>query len=225
MTAVCMSKDNFNFGDDGRYYTELAAAFVRGKIGVSDALSPEESIGLGRARGVRLHKFKRQAELPRVRKVLGVLQGLAPASLLDIGSGRGAFLWPLLDSFPHMRVIALDRNPARVADIDAVRRGGRGNLSSLLADATAICLADKCVDVVTALEVLEHLPRPAPAAAEAVRIAGNFIVASVPSKEDDNPEHIQLFNRESFETLWIEAGARGVNIQYVLNHMIAVVKV
>ena len=220
-----MSKDNFNFEDDGRYYTELAAAFVRGKIGGADALSPEESIGLGRARGLRLHKFKRQAELPRVRKVLGVLQGLTPASLLDIGSGRGAFLWPLLDSFPHMTVIALDHNPARAADIDAVRRGGRGNLRSLLADATAICLADDCVDVVTALEVLEHLPRPALAAAEAVRIARNFIVASVPSKEDDNPEHIQLFNRESFETLWIEAGARGVNIQYVLNHMIAVVKV
>lgn len=220
-----MSENDFNFEDDGRYYTELAAAFVRGKIGAADNLSPEESIGLGRARGLRLHKFKRQAELPRVRKVLGVLQGLAPASLLDIGSGRGAFLWPLLDSFQHMKVIALDRNPARVADIDAVRRGGRRNLRALLADATAICLADDCVDVVTALEVLEHLPQPALAAAEAVRIARNFIVASVPSKEDDNPEHLQLFTRESFETLWIEAGARGVNIQYVLNHMIAVVKV
>src|SRR5262245_31696429 len=225
MTSVCMSKDNFNFEDDGRYYTELAAAFVRGKIGVADDLSPEELIRLGRARGLRLHKFKRQAELPRVRKVLGVLQGLAPASLLDIGSGRGAFLWPLLDSFPYLSVIALDRNPVRVADIDAVRRGGVGNLRTLLADGAAIGLADDCVDVVTALEVLEHMPGPAPAAAEAVRIARNFVIASVPSKEDDNPEHVQLFNRETFEALWIEAGARGVSIQYVLNHMIAVVKV
>jgi ubiquinone/menaquinone biosynthesis C-methylase UbiE len=186
-------------------------------------------IGLGKARGLRLHKFKRQAELPRVRKVLGVLQGLAPASLpsslLDIGSGRGAFLWPLLDSFPYLSVIALDRDAVRVVDIDAVRRGGRGNLRSLLADATAIGLADDCVDVVTALEVLEHMPRPALAAAEAVRIARNIVVASAPSKGDDNPEHIQLFNRETFEALWVEAGARGVNIQYVLNHMIAVVKV
>ena len=29
----CMIKNDFNFEDDGRYYTELAAAFVRGKIG------------------------------------------------------------------------------------------------------------------------------------------------------------------------------------------------
>jgi hypothetical protein len=112
-----------------------------------------------------------------------------------------------------------------VADIDAVRRGGRPNLRSLLADATAICLADDCVDVVTALEVLEHLTRPALAASEAVRIARNFVVSSVPSKEDDNPEHIQMFSHESFVALWAEAGARGVNIQYTLNHMIAVVKV
>ncbi len=97
-----MADNEFNFEDDGRYYAELAAAFVRGKIGGADDLSPEELIGLGRARGLRLHKFKRQSELPRARKVLGVLQGLAPAGLLDIGSGRGAFLWPLLDSFPHL---------------------------------------------------------------------------------------------------------------------------
>jgi hypothetical protein len=56
-----MSENDFNFEDDGRYYTELAAAFVRGKIGVADALSPEESIGPGRARGLRSHKFKRLA--------------------------------------------------------------------------------------------------------------------------------------------------------------------
>lgn len=97
-----MAENDFNFEDDGRYYAELAAAFVRGKIGGADDLSPEELIGLGRARGLRLHKFKRQSELPRVRKALGVLQGLAPASLLDIGSERGAFLWPLLDSFPRL---------------------------------------------------------------------------------------------------------------------------
>jgi ubiquinone/menaquinone biosynthesis C-methylase UbiE len=220
-----MKENDFNFGGGERYYTELAAAFVRGKLGEAGDLSPEELIEIGSARGLRLHKFKRQAELPRVRNALGVLRGLAPASLLDIGSGRGAFLWPLLDSFPHLEVIALDHNPVRIADIDAVRRGGRRNLSSLLADATAIGLADDCVDVVTALEVLEHLLRPAPAAAEAVRVARNFVVASVPSKEDDNPGHVQLFNRETFEALWMGAGARGVNIQYVLNHMIAVVKV
>ena len=63
-----MKEDNFNFGEGERYYTELAAAFVRGKLGGAGDLSSEELIEVGRARGLRLHKFKRQVELPRVQK-------------------------------------------------------------------------------------------------------------------------------------------------------------
>lgn len=210
---------------DERYFTALAAAFVRGKIPSLSEFSDEEVIARGRAEGLRLHKFKCQTELPRIKKVLGILQGLAPLSLLDIGSGRGTFLWPLLDAFPYLEVTAIDTNPIRVTDINAVRQGGWTNLQAYEMDATAIALADKCVDVVTALEVLEHLENPALAAAAAVRLARKFVVASVPSKEDDNPEHIQLFDLSSFEKLWLDAGATSVKIEYVLNHMIAVVKV
>ena len=208
-----------------RYFVPLAAAFVRGKMAVAPELSDEEILVAGRAAGLRLHKFKNQTELPRVKKVLGILRSLAPTSLLDIGSGRGTFLWPLLDAFPYLEVTAIDTNPVRVADINAVQQGGFANLQALEMDATAIELEDKCVDVVTALEVLEHLETPALAAAEVVRLARSFVVASVPSKEDDNPEHIQLFDPSSFENLWLEAGATSVKMDYVLNHMIAVVKV
>jgi 2-polyprenyl-3-methyl-5-hydroxy-6-metoxy-1,4-benzoquinol methylase len=211
---------------DERYFTRLAAAFVRGRLGLtSPQLSPEELIAEGLASGLRLHKFKRNAELPRVRKVLGILRGLAPASLLDVGSGRGTFLWPLLDAFPHLDVTAVDINPARVADIAAVAEGGVSNLRALRMDAESLELPDDCADVVTALEVLEHLPAPHKAAAEVVRAAGRYVVASVPSKEDDNPEHVNLFDARDFESLFLEAGAWGVKVEYVLNHMVAVVKV
>ncbi|HEX8723527.1 MAG TPA: class I SAM-dependent methyltransferase [Pyrinomonadaceae bacterium] len=214
-----------DFGDE-RYFTRLAAAFVRGRLGLEAPCgSPEELIAAGLAAGLRLHKFKRNAELPRVRKVVGILRGLAPATLLDVGSGRGTFLWPLLDAFPGLRVTSVDADPLRVADIDAVRAGGVSNLRALRMDAAALELDDKQVDVVTALEVLEHLPAPARAAAEAVRVAGGYVVASVPSKEDDNPEHIQLFDRRGFESLFLDAGARSVKVDFVLNHMIAVAKV
>jgi 2-polyprenyl-3-methyl-5-hydroxy-6-metoxy-1,4-benzoquinol methylase len=122
-------------------------------------------------------------------------------------------------------VTAVDIDPARVADINAVREGGVSNLLALRMDAAALGLEDKQADVVTALEVLEHLADPAQAAAEAVRAARGHVVASVPSKEDDNPEHIHLFDRRGFERLFLDAGARAVKVDYVLNHMIAVAKV
>jgi len=215
-----------NAYSDDRYFTRLAAAFVRGKLGhLPPHLSADEIIKAGLASGLRLHKFKRNAELPRVRKVLGILQGLCPASLLDIGSGRGTFLWPLLDAFPHLPVTAIDFNPVRVADINSVRAGGVANLQALQMDATKIEIEDDYVEVVTALEVLEHLSAPERAAAEAVRVASKFVIVSVPSKEDENPEHVQRFDKRRCESLFLAAGVRSVKIDFVLNHMIAVARV
>lgn len=214
-----------DYGDD-RYFTRLAAAYVRGKLGLdASRLSQEELIAAGLASGLRLHKFKRSTELARVRKVLGILRGLSPASLLDVGSGRGTFLWPLLDAFPWLEVTAVDLNPVRVADIAAVGGGGVANLRARRMDAEALELEDGYAEVVTTLEVLEHLQSPRRAAAEAVRVASKYVVASVPSKEDDNPEHINLFDARGFESLFLDAGARGVKVEYVLNHMVAVVSV
>src|SRR5215212_3521510 len=98
--------------EDTPLYSHLAAAYVRGKLRHSVSVAPalldlplaslddtqlEQIIQLGRVHELRLHRFKRTMGLPRVAKVLGVLKALMPTELLDIGSGRGAFLWPFLD--------------------------------------------------------------------------------------------------------------------------------
>ena len=204
-----------------RYFEELAAAFVRGKLGESGA-SAQETIALGLSRGLKLHKFKRQAELPRVHRVLGVLRGLGPETLLDVGSGRGTFLWPLVDAFPSLPVLAVDESEVRVRDLHAVRVGGIDRLSASRMDACALALPDKSRDVATILEVLEHLERPALAAQEAMRVARRFVVASVPAHADDNPGHRHLFGEAAIERLF--AGAGRTSFERVLNHIIAVVR-
>ncbi len=209
-----------------RLYVPLAVAYVRGMVPEAAALHSDAGIlALGRARGLKLHRFKRTMELPRVRAVLGVLRGFAPSNLLDIGTGRGVFLWPLLDTFPDLSVTAVEPDPKRRVYLDAVRRGGIERLTVIDADASKLDLAAKCFDAVTALEVLEHQADPLPIAREAVRLAQRAVIVSVPSKPDDNPEHVQLFGRASLEALLRKAGAKSIRIDYVLNHIVAVAMV
>jgi ubiquinone/menaquinone biosynthesis C-methylase UbiE len=215
--------------DDTHYYLDLAAAFVRGRLPDAPDLPPAELAEYGRAHDLRVHKFKRSVELPRVRKALGVLRSLGPTSLLDIGSGRGVFLWPLLDAFPDLAVTALDRSPQRVADLEAVRWGGIDHLTPVSGDVTALDFQDRAFDVVTILEVLEHLPDVAAGARAVLRVCGRFVVASVPSKPDDNPEHLRLYTAESLTELFTDAAVDlGVTVtvkcEYVPKHIVAVVR-
>jgi ubiquinone/menaquinone biosynthesis C-methylase UbiE len=204
----------------------LAAAYVRGVLPwLEPGLSDEALILNGRASGLKLHRFKRTLELPRVRAVIGVLRALEPASLLDIGTGRGVFLWPLLEAFPDLSVTAVEPDERRRGHLEAVSRGGFHRLAVVGADASRLDFADRSFDVVTALEVLEHQRDPGPMAREAIRIARRFVIASVPSKADDDPEHVQLFTRVSLEALLKGAGAASVRIEHVLNHTIAVARI
>jgi ubiquinone/menaquinone biosynthesis C-methylase UbiE len=220
-----MSEGNPTDDLGARFYLEPAAAFVRHTLPDTPDGTPKDVVRFGLGAGLRLHRFKRTADLPRVRKVLGILRGLGPESVLDVGSGRGVFLWPLLDAFPGLPVTAIDRSGHRVADLRPVAAGGVSRLRALLADVHRLEMADDSVDAVTFLEVLEHVERPAVALAEALRVARRFVVLSVPSKEDDNPEHIHLFTRGSLEKLLLAAGATRVSFDGVLNHLIAVARV
>jgi 2-polyprenyl-3-methyl-5-hydroxy-6-metoxy-1,4-benzoquinol methylase len=212
--------------DAERLYIEPAAAYVRGKLPeAARGLKDEEVLELGRAAGLKLYRFKRTMELPRLRAVLGVLRGIAPRNLLDIGSGRGVFLWPLLDAFPELAVTAVESDAHRLAHLEAVRRGGIDRLNVLAANAQQLDCADSAFDVVTVLEVLEHQVHPMPLAREAIRIARRFVVVSVPSTPDNNPEHLRLFTGATLPQLLSEAGAENVRVAYVLNHIIAVARV
>lgn len=203
-----------------RYFTDLAEAFVRGRLG-----RPEAIIEDGINAGLRLHKFKSNSELPRIQRVLGILRGLVPESLLDIGSGRGTFLWPLLAAFPQLPVTSVDSSERRTTDAAAVRRGGIDRLSVVQMDVQRPAFATRSFDIVTMLEVLEHLKDPQAALDGMVNTARRFVLLSVPSVPDDNPEHLQLFTLEQLRQMAADAGALRTSIEHVLNHRIVLVRV
>ena len=206
-----------------RYYLELAAAFVRGRLGpiASDALGLFRA---GRKAGLSLHKFKRTS-LPRVQKVIGLLTGLSPRTVLDIGSGRGAFLWPLLHTLRVIQVDAVDVSEQRVSDINAVRDGGIDRVKAHRMDVTRLGFDDDQFDITCALEVLEHLKDPHAACREILRVSTSYAIISVPSKPDDNEAHIQLFDHETMTQMVMNAGARAVDISYVRGHLIAFARI
>lgn len=222
-------------------YLLLAAAYVRGKLSETPgdvvpelliqsledltADEIEQLLAYARAHGLRLHRFKRTMELPRVRKALGMLRGLQPVSLLDIGTGRGVFLWPLLDAFSGLPVTCMDRLDYRVADLQAVRAGGISRLQALYGDATALPFAENSFDGITMLEVLEHIPDTGRVLAEVSRVAKRFVLFSVPSQADNNPEHIHLFSQAQLRALLKEHGMSRVSFDYVLNHMLILARI
>jgi 2-polyprenyl-3-methyl-5-hydroxy-6-metoxy-1,4-benzoquinol methylase len=221
-----------------KYHLEPAAAYVRGSreapvprhllakpLADLSQLALVVSVRAGLVANLRLHPFKRTMGLARVERVLGILHGLQPASLLDVGTGRGDFLWPVLETFPAHPVTATDRDPRRVERLETVRAGGLERLTARRLDARAMDLPDDAFDVVTLLEVVEHIPEAAMAIAEAVRVARRHVVVSVPSKPDDNPEHIRRFDGARLTVLLMSAGAGKVNLAYVQNHLIDLARV
>lgn len=218
------------------YYQPQAAAYVRGRLQANlgttypwlfepDLVELSEDdlqqlVELGEQQELRLHRFKRSMVLPRVQRVLGMLKGLQPVNMLDIGTGRGVFLWPMLEAFPGLPMTCVDQLDFRARDLQAVGAGGLSQLTALQGDVTALPFADRSFDVVTMLEVLEHVPDTRKALAEVCRVANRALILSVPSQADDNPEHIHLFSQADLRAFLAEQGVKRLNFSYVLNHML-----
>lgn len=225
----------------GFYFDRIAAAYVRGvtftttdcainpeRLYAQMALSDlkdrdcEEIVRYGLKAGVHLTRFAKTTNFPRITRVLSFLKGIEPSNLLDLGSGRGAFLWPLLDAFPDLDVTAVDRYEDRARMYKAVSLGGYPNLKGAVEDATHLSYASDSFDVVTMLDVLEHIPEAMRALTEAVRVARRYVIISVPVHDSIIPEHIHIFNGERLNDMLLYAGVGRVTIDTIGNHLIAI---
>ncbi len=139
-----------------------------------------------------------------------LVESLEPESVLDAGCGEGETVARLSDVLPS-RVAGIDVREECVAftarrfpDMDVSRQS-----------VYELAFPDRSFDLVLCLEVLEHLDRPEVALAELSRVSRSDIVLSVPHEPwfrlgsllrgkylaglGNHPEHVQHWNRGSFE--------------------------
>lgn len=118
-----------------------------------------------------------EAELSRLRQCAGVVPSGA-RTLLDVGSGNGAFLRVLEEMRPELRMEGLERSQTAVRMAVCASEVREGSID-------AIPHPDRSFDVVTSLEVIEHLPFGVYEASlrELERVAGRYLLIEVPYRE------------------------------------------
>lgn len=228
-TMNTVSSKNMN------YMNRIAAAYVRGYAAENNldlegelisapfsSLTDEQVrriMASGRHNGLKMYRFKVKEDLPRVKMALGFLKGIYPENLLDVGSGRGVFLFPFIRDFPYTEVTSVDILSHHVEFLNTIKRGGISCLTAFQEDICCWDAPDNSFDVVTALEVLEHIPDVEKAVKNIVRLAKRYVVVSVPSKPDNNPEHIHLLTKEKLTAVFTEAGAEKLHFDGVNGHL------
>lgn len=172
---------------------------------------------------LKTYYFKEKEVLPRVKIILGFFKAINPNSLLDVGSGRGVFLFPFLCEFPSCSVTSIDILDYRVKMINNIRLGGIDKLNAIYGDITNYETNEK-FDCVTLLEVLEHIPNVLAAIKNAVKLSREYIIVTVPSKEDDNPEHIHLLTKDILIKYFNECGVYNLKFSGVNGHLVLIAR-
>ena len=226
-----------------KYDIQTAAAWIRGhakNTGIPSLqaelvskdladLSEEELcriVDAGLTAELKLYPFKSGTQiLPRVRRTIGFLYSIQFETLLDVGSGRGVFLIPFMKEFPWVQVTALDLLDKKVTFLNELSVGGFTQMHAKWGDICAQPFVDNSFDVITLLEVLEHIPEVEKAIAAAVKMAKQYVVVTVPSKPDDNPEHIHLLTKDRLTKMFGDAGCLQLHFDGVEGHLFMVASV
>lgn len=168
---------------------------------------------------------KYDRELLRIVKVLGILKSICPKEILDVGFGRGRSLWPIAYRLQKTKFLCLEKSVKYVRLVNAVHNGGVKRVRAIRKGIEDF-ESKKRYEVITALEVMEHIPNVQEAMDNIIKLCDKYYIASVPSKPDNNPDHIHFFSEESFKKMIISSvqkhnrEIKKLSFEYVLNHMI-----
>lgn len=104
------------------------------------------------------------------------LPGERPARILEVGAGEGEVVGRVIQArWPDVPTAVLD-----LPDPERIVQWRDRRLPGVFGSATQLPLPDRSVDLVLAIEVLEHVDDPAAALAEIARVAKHDVVLSVP---------------------------------------------
>jgi SAM-dependent methyltransferase len=177
-------------------------------------MDPKEYDNLSK---VETHHWFYSGKREIVRYWIHRIHPLAPTHLLaDCGAGTGRFA---AEMTPHCRVLAIDDHEESLElarghlGAERVKRGTCGNLP----------LADGSVDVLTALDVIEHVEKDREALREFARVVrpGGIVVITVPalmmlwSDWDVALHHFRRYNRRSLLDLIPRDAFEVVHVNYV----------
>jgi 2-polyprenyl-3-methyl-5-hydroxy-6-metoxy-1,4-benzoquinol methylase len=112
------------------------------------------------------------------RNLDDLLASVEPGSLLDVGCGEGVLTQRWAKGLAPRRVVGIDLDDPLLATEWEQR--GEPNLTYIAQRAEQLPFADGEFEVVTAVEVLEHVPDPAHTVAEMTRCASSYVLVSVP---------------------------------------------
>jgi dolichyl-phosphate beta-glucosyltransferase len=144
----------------------------------------------------------------------------SPGRLVDVGGGAGGVTARL--GWDPGRVVVVEAHP------DLAARAWSRGLPALRAVATDLPVADARAEVVTLLDVIEHLPDPVDALAEAARVAapGGLVVVTVPahrwlwSAADTALGHRRRYTRRDLLAALRAAGLRPVLATHVFSWLV-----
>lgn len=139
----------------------------------------------------------------------------APASVLDVGCGEGVLTEQWAERIAPGRVVGIDLEDPKLAAEWAGRQ--RPNLTFTAMEVERLDFADDEFELVAATEVLEHVADPERALAEMARVAGRYLLVSVPHEPlwrvlnvargaylrqlGNTPGHLNHWTRRSFVSL------------------------
>jgi 2-polyprenyl-3-methyl-5-hydroxy-6-metoxy-1,4-benzoquinol methylase len=135
-----------------------------------------------------------------------------PSSLLDVGCGEGELVQRLADRLRPRRVVGVD------LEEDSIQAGwarhGAPNLEYRATQAEGLPFAQGEFDMVSAIEVLEHMPDPRHTLSEMASCAQRWLLVSVPreplwralnmargaylSRLGNTPGHLNHWSRRAF---------------------------